>query len=357
MKSEGKNNPSSFNPESVGQKGEDYLFGMPPAEHPAVQVFGLPWDLSSSFRRGSAKSPKAIQELSDQIDLYDPNFPGAWKAGFALKHLDDHDFWPDQNQIHSLRDKLSAHREQLEGGGAGNEKTQQEINQITHQIHLRLKDLTTSCLEADQIPAILGGDHSCPLGAYQAALGKYPDLAIIQIDAHADLRPAYEGLEHSHASIMHNALESGLSQLKIVGLREASPAELKRCKEDERISSLEDYEIANALSEGKTWAEIIHPLINNLPEHIWISLDIDGLDVSLSQHTGTPVPGGLSWHQLQYLFSQLAARHKIIGFDLCEIRALDLDLQSEGKVESWDAILGARLLFRLCSLAYGSQQK
>jgi agmatinase len=165
----------------------------------------------------------------------------------------------------------------------------------------------------------------------------------LQIDAHADLRVAYEGFEFSHASIMYNALKvPQVSTLTQVGIRDYCEDEKQLIDVDKRIHTFFDDAIKHQQYEGKTWKDICKQIIKTLPDKIYLSIDIDGLDPKLCPNTGTPVPGGFEFEQVIYLLHEVVKSGKqIIGFDINEI--------APGKDE-WDANVGARLLYRVSNL-------
>jgi agmatinase len=204
-------------------------------------------------------------------------------------------------------------------------------------------------MDQNKIVALLGGDHSTPLGLMQALAEKHSSFGILHIDAHADLREAYEGFEYSHASIMFNAIKiPQITHLVQVGIRDYCEAELRLIKSDNRISAFFDRDIKHRQFEGTTWASICDQIIDVLPKKVYLSFDIDGLDPKLCPNTGTPVPGGLELEQSIYLVEKLVySGRTIIGFDLNEV--------APGKDE-WDANVGARLLYRLANMCLVSNQ-
>jgi agmatinase len=204
-------------------------------------------------------------------------------------------------------------------------------------------------LNQNKLVALLGGDHSTPLGLMQALSEKYSSFGILHIDAHADLREAYEGFEFSHASIMYNAIKlPQVTRLVQVGIRDYCVAENQLIKSDARITTFFDREIKQSQFEGVTWSVTCDKIIEALPERVYLSFDIDGLDPKLCPHTGTPVPGGLEFEQSIYLIEKLVhSGRTIIGFDLNEV--------APGNDE-WDANVGARLLYRLSNLCLVSNK-
>ena len=196
---------------------------------------------------------------------------------------------------------------------------------------------------------LLGGDHSTPLGFYKAIAEKHGSFGILQIDAHCDLREAYEHLKYSHASIMYNALEEVPEVIKLVqvGTRDYAPIELEYINDSNgRITTFFDKDLKERQYEGETWKSIVDEIVSKLPQKVYISFDIDGLDPKLCPNTGTPVQGGFETQQVYYLFRQVlkSGRH-LIGFDLNEVGTSTND---------WDENVGARVLFKLCNLMIAS---
>jgi agmatinase len=208
---------------------------------------------------------------------------------------------------------------------------------------------TKDLLAQDKLVVLLGGDHSTPLGFYKALAEKFDDFGILQIDAHCDLRKSYMGLKYSHASIMYNALEE-IEQLKKVvqvGVRDFCDDEFNyMVGSNERIITYFDKDIKERQYEGQTWKVIAEEIVNHLPQNVYISFDIDGLDPKLCPHTGTPVQGGFETEQVFYLFKKIIqSGRKLIGVDLVEVGVS----RSE-----WDENVGARCLFKLCNLLMAS---
>jgi agmatinase len=191
----------------------------------------------------------------------------------------------------------------------------------------------------------LGGDHSTPLGFMKAVGEKHGDFGILQIDAHCDLREAYEGFVYSHASIMYNALKEipQLQKLVQVGIRDYSEGEHQFISQNaQKIRTYFEREIRERRYGGESFKKISEEIIDQLPDKIYISFDIDGLDPKLCPNTGTPVPGGFQTEEVYYIFNQIIkAGKKIVGFDLSEVSTSE---------NGWDANVGARVLFKLCNL-------
>jgi agmatinase len=199
---------------------------------------------------------------------------------------------------------------------------------------------------------LIGGDHSTPLGMIEALSEKFQSFAILQIDAHADLRDAYEGFEFSHASIMFNALKiKQVEKLVQVGIRDYCEEELNLIHQSEgRIKTFFDRDIKYAQFNGDSWDRICNRIIKELPENVYLSFDIDGLDPKLCPNTGTPVAGGFETEQVLFLLEKIVkSGKKIIAFDLNEVSP-----GSNG--DDWDANVASRLLFRIANLSAMSQK-
>jgi agmatinase len=229
-----------------------------------------------------------------------------------------------------------------------NKKLLEEINADCQELNTYVKEITEKLLDDGKIVGVVGGEHSVPLGYLQALSEKYKDFGILHIDAHSDLRDAYEGLEFSHASIFFNALKiKNISKLVQIGIRDFCEQEHELVKKEKgRVVVFTDYEINKSLFEGSTWEKVCDNIIKNLPKNVYISFDIDGLLPYLCSNTGTPVPGGFTIDKMVYLLEKLiSSGKKIIGFDLCEV--------APGKDE-WNGNVGARILYKLCLLALKS---
>ena len=325
------------------------FFGYPITIEEAKIVFlPVPWDVTTSYGAGTANGPQAILEASYQLDGYDFEMPDAWSILHATV--------PINLDIKAKSDRLRITAKEVidyleDGGNIEDRDIQQKlltVNQasefLNDWVYAQSKDL----LAQDKLIGLVGGDHSVPLGYMKALAEKHGEYGILQIDAHADLRPGFEGFTYSHASIMHNALElDGISHLVQVGIRDFCEAEAKRIKSDRRITVFDDWQLKDNAYSGMNWAEQCEKIIASLPESVYVSFDIDGLAPEFCPHTGTPVPGGLDFNQAIYLLRTLFKSGKtIIGFDLCEV--------APGESDEWDGNVGARILDFLASFMYFS---
>lgn len=343
-----KNKIKSFDPNATGN-ADGNIFGLPfTCKEAKVVVIPVPWEVTVSYGSGTASGPQAIFDASFQVDLYDSKIKDAWKTGIAMEDISK-DIWGKSN---SLRKKSKAYIDFIvKEGHADNKKMQsiqKEINTACGELNAWVKERSLHYLKQNKIIALLGGDHSTPLGLMQALATKHSSFAILQIDAHADLREAYEGFEFSHASIMYNAIKiPQVKKLVQVGIRDYCEAEAKIIKNSKgKIVTFFDRDIKDQQYEGKSWKKICDEIVAELPEHIYLSFDIDGLDPKLCPNTGTPVAGGFEFEQVLYLIQEIVnSKKQIIAFDINEV--------SPGKSE-WDANVGARLLYRIANMAIQS---
>jgi agmatinase len=335
-----------FNPSGPGLQGR--LFGLPfTPETAQLLVIPVPWEVTVSYHSGTAEGPLAVLEASSQVDLAVRDIPDAWKLGVSML--------PFPHSLHEesarLRQWAASHmKESMQDVSAGDAATR-KINEACENLNVYIKSTAQKYLKDGKMVALLGGDHSTPLGLLRALNERYARFGILQFDAHMDLRKAYQGFTYSHASIMYNALKlPGLSRLVQVGIRDYCEEELDLARRAMgRVVTWFDDELRKKQYDGETWSQLCDRIIDDLPEHVYISFDIDGLDPQLCPNTGTPVPGGLQFQQVLFLLKKLATSgRKIISFDLNEV--------SPGSGD-WDANVGARLLYQLCNYMAVSQGK
>lgn len=340
----------SFNPSNVGVHNGN-LFGLPFDEDESqIIIVPVPWDVTVSYGSGTSLGPQAILDASPQLDFYDTDLPDAWKIGFSMQYVPEH----IEKKSAQMRMVSTGYISFLEMGGDILESKEdadalKKINIASEELNKEVEENITSILNNGKIPALVGGDHSTPLGFYRALAKKHNDFGILQIDAHADLRKAYEGFTYSHASIFYNTLQlPEVKKLVQVGIRDICQEEVDfAASQGKRVSIFYDADLKAGNYQGKNWDQQCDEIIAALPQKIHISFDIDGLDPKLCPNTGTPVPGGFELQQVIHLFRKLVASGKeIISFDLCEVGSSHGD---------WDANVGARLLWKLCVFTAKSQ--
>lgn len=364
------------------------FFGFPySTEEADLVLIPVPWDVTTSYKPGAADGPQAILNASYQLDFFDFFVPKAWEKRIATEK-------PDFAEIRDTSRKMRCYAERVisqasgaecnNGAGAdgttnGAGATGSNTTGFNVAIHSAIgatdpnldRDLLTVEAASETLNAwvfeqcrrhlksgrkigLVGGDHSVPYGHMMALSDFHKRWGILHIDAHADLRKAYEGFSFSHASIMYNALQLCndnckpiVESLVQVGIRDVCEEEMQLAAQDKRVYQFPDPLLQNARCEGKTWSEQVADILKPLPKKVYISLDIDGLEPALCPHTGTPVPGGLRYGELQYLLNALRqSGREVIGFDLCEVAPHPTD-----KTDEWDGNVGARVLYQLCLTA------
>ncbi|MEL7122310.1 MAG: agmatinase family protein [Bacteroidota bacterium] len=342
---------ATFDPNGIGLKNGHFI-GLPFNEMEAqIVLLSIPWDVTVSYNAGTALGPLNILEASPQLDLYDPLVPNAWKMGIFMRK-------PHKailNQSIELRSIATSFISFLENQGdiEDNEEQRVNLNRINYGTEAMVQwvyNESINLLERNKLVGVVGGDHSTPLGFLNALAKKYDSFGILQIDAHMDLRKAYEHFTHSHASIFYNALQiPAISKLVQVGIRDFCEEEVELAKTNpNRIKVFFDHEMHHRKFGGESWESICHTIVDELPKHVYLSFDIDGLSPDLCPNTGTPVPGGLSFEEAIYLIHKVVDAGKtIIGFDLCEVA---------GHGHEWDGNVGARILYKMANLAGLSQK-
>ncbi len=337
------NQLQDYNPSAIAQINGN-LLGLPfNYESANLIVFGVPWEVTVSYGAGTANGPQRVLDASTQLDLFDFDNPDGWKQGIFMVEIPQ-DILEQNEYYRTLAAKIIKRLEQGKSVTDTPDLTPvlTEVNQACQQVNQWLFEQCFEAIKNGKRVAVIGGDHSSPLGYFQALATRYTNYGILHIDAHADLRDAYEGFEFSHASIMFNAMKlPQISRLVQVGLRDISHDEVLLINQSNgRIVAYYDPAIKQKLYSGTTWIDLCREIISHLPEYVYISFDVDGLDPKFCASTGTPVPGGLELEQTYMLFRELInSDRKIIGFDLCEV----------GDAE-WDGNVGARIVYKLANL-------
>lgn len=332
---------ATFDPS--GPASFDGIYGLPfTAEEARVVVLPVPWEPTTSYRKGTAGGPAAILEASRQVDLFDLENGKPYEAGIALLPTDERIVRWNQ-EARDLAQPI------IDAGGAETPELVEalaRVNARSQDLSRVVEEIADGWISKGKLVAVLGGDHSSPLGLIRACAKRYPGLGILHVDAHADLRDAYEGFVESHASIMFNVHETIPAVAKIVqvGIRDFSAEEHALATGSRRIEAYFDADLARRAFEGEPFVRVLAEIVGHLPDHVYVSFDIDGLDPSLCPNTGTPVPGGLSFQQANALLRAVRkSGRKIVGFDLNEVGA-----------EEWDANVGARLLYKMIGHALAS---
>ncbi|GJQ30345.1 MAG: agmatinase [Phycisphaerae bacterium] len=339
-----------FDPDAAAQPGTG-IFGLPfSRKESRIVLVPVPFDATTSYRPGTADGPRAIFDASAQVDLFDRRFGRIYERGIFMEK--------ESAKIRALSREARRHAARvIDAGGlpargkvpAALAKAVKAVNAAGVKVSQFTYAAAASILAEGKVPGLIGGEHSTPFGFIEAVADHHEEIGILHLDAHLDLRVAFEGFTWSHASIMHNVLTrvEGVRKLVSVGIRDFGEREMQFADEQgARVRVFYDADLTERRLNGGAWSTMCSEIIAELPERVYVSFDIDALDPSLCPHTGTPVPGGLSYPQAVMLLEALKASGKtVVGFDLVEVAP-----GRKGEPE-WDANVGARLLYLLCGLA------
>ena len=336
----------TFDPNAAAAPGSG-AFGLPHTpEQAKVVLIPVPFEATTSYGGGTSDGPTAVREASRQVDLFDVETGRPYETGIAM--LDEPAevrAWNDQAKV--LAQPI------IEAGGADptGGKALAEVNALCEKMNDWVYRTAKHWLSQGKLVGMVGGDHSTSFGIIRAYAEAYPKLGVLHLDAHADLRVAYEGFTWSHASIMYNVVEKlpGVKALVQVGIRDFCDDEHKLITgSGGRIHTFFDANLAQNRFDGVPWNRQVDEIVSRLPQSVYLSFDIDGLDPTLCPHTGTPVPGGLSFAEANALVAGVVrSGRKIVGFDLNEV-APDPD------GSEWDGNVGARLLYKMIGWALKS---
>lgn len=323
------------------------IFGLPTSEDEAAFVYvPVPWEATTSYRGGTSNGPRAILEASRQVDLFDLDVERPYEAGLFMR--------PESENVRAWNAQAKEAAQRVIGE-RGTDADTALVNELGKKVNDFVRDQTKALLGRGKLVGIVGGDHSVPFGAFEA-LGERMAFGILHIDAHSDTRRAYEGFTYSHASIMFNVLENipAVTHLVQVGIRDVCEEEMNYVRErSSRARMFTDRDVSMRKLEGGSFAQVAHEIIGALPKEVWVSFDIDGLDPRFCPRTGTPVPGGLDFHEANHLLRTLVrSGRKIVGFDLNEVAPHPTD-----ETDDWDANVGARVLYKLTAWTLASQGK
>ena len=256
-------------------------------ENSKVVIQQIPYEHTSSYISGSAKGPAAIVGASHFVEFYDEELDLETYKTTGIATLAEMDFKGavDADAVEMIRKQ------------------------------------TAELLNNGKFVVSLGAEHTVTAGFVAAYKEKFPDLSVLQIDAHSDLRLAYQGNPYSHASVMARVHDMGVPLVQ-VGIR-------AQCREEAELrksSSLIHTWYAHQLWDNDNWIDAV---IDRLSDHVYLTIDADGFDPSVCPAVGTAEPGGLSWSQGCKLFRRLAERKKVVGFDIVEIAPREVDIITE----------------------------
>lgn len=259
------------------------FLGLPPADGDAgVLVLPLPLDITASWGRGTAGGPRAILDASRHIELYDEEL---------------------EVELHEAAGRIATH-------------PAPELPCTPDGAAREIFALASGLVDGRRLLLSLGGEHAVSAPLVEAHLKRWPDLCVLQVDAHADMRSSYMGSAMNHACPMRRIMERGV-HVTSVGVRSMDASE--RGFVDGPSSRIHlAHRVAGHLSEMA--AEIVGALPS---ENVYLTIDLDGLDPSVVPAVGTPVPGGLGWYETLHLIRALTRNRTVIGADVVELAPRD----------------------------------
>jgi len=181
----------------------------------------------------------------------------------------------------------------------------------------QMKAAAEQVLRARKSLLTLGGDHAVSIGPILAAAEMYPDVGVLQVDAHMDLRDEWNGSRYNHACVMRRVAETAHPPIVQVGIRAFSRQEFEFAQKHSNIHTLYAHQIDQA---GAEW---IDRAIQTLPQRVYLSIDLDGLDPSVVPGTGTPEPGGLTYRQLVGLIRAVGRSRSVVAADITELAKIE----------------------------------
>ncbi|MBR9909768.1 MAG: agmatinase [Gammaproteobacteria bacterium] len=249
----------------------------PKPEDARFHIIPAPYEESVSYGGGTAKGPAAILAASWQLETWDGKSTPAQQGIYTHAPVDM---------------------------GGTPEEVIERISQLTQEI-----------VKAGKMPVMLGGEHTVTYGVIKGLLeAGVEDFGVVQIDAHADLRDAYEDNPYSHASVMKRIVDEDVPLFQL-GVRAMCQEEIKSRK----VHGVRHLDAEVLVPKNVQTFE----LPDEFPEKVYFTLDIDGMDPSIFPSTGTPVPGGLGWYQTLALFESVRKQRQIIGFDIVEFAPIE----------------------------------
>lgn len=261
-----------------------------------IVVIPVPYDGTSTYGKGSDKGPEAIFDAAENMELYDIETNSeVYLRGINLAPAITEDESPEA---------------------------------MVDAVHKGVKEY----LDLGKFVTMIGGEHSVSIGSIRAFKEKYNDLTVLQLDAHSDLRPEYNGSACNHACAMHEA--SKTCNLVQVGIRSMDSVELPFLNNDNLFTS---YDIR----ANQYWQEDV---LNCIGENVYITIDLDAFDPSIMPSTGTPEPGGLLWNETLDLMKKVFNKSNVVGFDIVEL--------APNETTQAPDFMAAKLFYKLISYKY-----
>lgn len=272
-----------------------------------IVVLPVPYEHTVSYGGGTGRGPRAILDASRYVEYYDEELETELCRKVGISTL------PPLNLAQSSGEKAIL-------------KIYEAVNRI---------------LADGKFVAVLGGEHTISQAPIRAHLEKYPDLSVVHVDAHADLRESYEGSRFSHACIMARVCEfMDPSRIVQAGIRALSPEEAEFIRTS-GITTLYAHDI-------RAMGDWIPAVLPKLTDHVYVTFDVDGLDPSIMPSTGTPEPNGLFWAETMKLLRLVGEQRSIVGFDVVEF--------APNKTVQHPDYTAAKLTYKLMNYAFNTQK-
>lgn len=265
-------------------------------------IVPAPLEYSVCYMKGTERGPQAILDASSQMELYDEEL----------------DTCPIEVGVYT--------RPALDYTGMDHSSALKATGEAVREV-----------LQHGQIPLTLGGEHSLSAPIIATIREFYPDLTVVHIDAHGDLRDEYEGTPLSHASIERRVVDMGIPLLEI-GIRSFSPEEAEFMKTRPNVAIVWAYQIARGTATIP-W--------ERLGKHTYVTIDLDAFDPGEMPAVGTPEPGGLHWYQVLDLFKEICSRTQVVGMDVVELCPMEGQTRAD--------FLAAKLVYKM--IGYHAQHQ
>jgi agmatinase len=267
-----------------------------------VVILPIPLDRTTSYVAGTRNGPHEILVASSHMELWDEE---------------------TQTDVHSVGIFTLPEMDFPFG----------TMDEVVREI----RRVAAELVNRGKFPVILGGEHSITPAVVGAVAAKYPDLSVLQIDAHADLRDCFMGTPHNHACAMRRTLE--FARTTLVGIRSLSPEEAAAAP---TLQTRIFYDFN--MRENADWMDRV---VDSLTEHVYITIDVDGFDPAIMPATGTPEPGGLSWYEALALLRKVIERRTVVGCDVVELSPMPGNVAPN--------FLCAKLIYKILSYRFGSE--
>jgi len=268
------------------------------AEDARIALIPVPYDGTSTWVKGADRGPRAIVEASANLEFYDIETDSeVFRQGIFTDAAIDAGPSPE-DMVAAVEQRVSQH------------------------------------LAREKFAVVIGGEHSVSIGAARAHAAHFPDVTVLQLDAHSDLREEYEGSRLNHACVMARIRES--CPIVQVGIRSMDISEKPSVDED-RIFFAKDI-------AGRT--EWVGRVIDRLTENVYVTIDLDVFDPAVVPATGTPEPGGLLWYEVMRLLRRVCCERTVVGFDVVELCPVAGHWASD--------FLAAKLIYQLLSYRFGT---